>query len=672
MFARAIPRLAPGFILAMALSALALAGVGQITSTGQTSAPAQAAPAIPAIPTATPIPPCGPAWRTITTPNGNEDRNYLQAIAALSSNDIWAVGNYMSQASTNTLVEHWDGSTWNIIPSPNPLQTNLLNAISALGANDIWAVGTVTIHWDGNSWTSFPTPQSVNLHGVATVAPNDVWAVGGTIMHWDGSAWSMIAGAVSGELYAAAAARASDVWAVGTYWNGSAVATLIERWDGMHWSLVPSPNGQGFASQLSGITVVAANDVWAVGYSNSNMGLTTIIEHWDGSQWTLIPSPNHGSSGLNAIAARTSSDIWAVGDAEVMGGTYPPVLEHWDGSAWSLVAADNPTDFNSQTGVAFVGAGDVWVSGYRLNQQTPRTWSVHYSDPCTTTTPSPTRNPTRTSTPSVATPSATLTLAATATAISTATWTPTQLATPIRTSSPTAVSTDTPTAIATRTSTGTPMPTVCTMQFTDVPEGSPFYAYIHGLVCAGIISGYSDGTFRPNDNVTRGQAAKILANSAGYRDSISPDQETFEDVAPGSAFWLYIERIAVHGAISGYQCGREPAGPCVQPLNRPYFLPGNTLTRGQLAKIDAIAAGYDESIPATRQTFEDVDQNNTFRLYIERVYLHGAINGYQCGREPAGPCIAPSNRPYFLPGNNVTRGQTSKIVSRTFFPLREK
>ena len=90
------------------------------------------------------------------------------------------------------------------------------------------------------------------------------------------------------------------------------------------------------------------------------------------------------------------------------------------------------------------------------------------------------------------------------------------------------------------------------MQFSDVPEGSTFYAYIHGLACAGVISGYSDGTFRPNDNVTRGQAAKILANSARYREGISPDQETFEDVAPGSAFWLYVERVAAHGAISGY------------------------------------------------------------------------------------------------------------------------
>jgi hypothetical protein len=182
-----------------------------------------------------------------------------------------------------------------------------------------------------------------------------------------------------------------------------------------------------------------------------------------------------------------------------------------------------------------------------------------------------------------------------------------------------------------------------------VQPDSTFYAFVHCLACRGIIIGYSDGTFRPNNDVTRGQAAKIVANSAGYNETIPPTQQTFNDVPPDSTFWVYIERVALHGAISGYSCGGEG-----EPCPGRYFRPTNNMTRGQLAKVDATAAGYNEAIPPTQQTFNDVPPDSTFWVYIERVALHEVVSGYSDGT--------------FRPGNNVTRGQTSKIVANTFFP----
>ena len=58
----------------------------------------------------------------------------------------------------------------------------------------------------------------------------------------------------------------------------------------------------------------------------------------------------------------------------------------------------------------------------------------------------------------------------------------------------------------------------------------------------------------------------------------------------------------------------------------------------------------------------------TFYAYIYRLVLHQVMSGYPCGTPPAGQCVPPGNLPYFLPNNNATRGQTSKIVSNTFFP----
>jgi hypothetical protein len=60
-------------------------------------------------------------------------------------------------------------------------------------------------------------------------------------------------------------------------------------------------------------------------------------------------------------------------------------------------------------------------------------------------------------------------------------------------------------------------------------------------------------------------------------------RQTFSDVTRAHPFWLFIERTARHGIISGYTCGTAPAGLCDEQ-RRPYFLSSNNLTRGQATK----------------------------------------------------------------------------------------
>jgi hypothetical protein len=194
-----------------------------------------------------------------------------------------------------------------------------------------------------------------------------------------------------------------------------------------------------------------------------------------------------------------------------------------------------------------------------------------------------------------------------------------------------------------------------------VPQGSTFYDYVRCLACRNVLNGYADGTFRPNSNVTRGQLSKIVANAAGFVEPVSG--QTFEDVLPGSTFYEFIERLSSRGVIGGYACGGV-GEPCNPPQNRPYFRVGSNATRGQLSKIACRAYGCTGT--PTGQTFEDVPPTNTFYTEIEQLAARGAINGYACGNPE--PCVLPNNRPYLRPGNNVTRGQTAKIVSNTFFP----
>lgn len=309
----------------------------------------------------------------------------------------------------------------------------------------------------------------------------------------------------------------------------------------------------------------------------------------------------------------------------------------------SFSQSDICSNYLGDTGDVVVGSGsyefNIFRGRYVVVVVTEVTPGSGCSDFTVTITPQNTCLSTPTSTPRTATRTATSTPTPTN---GTATRTPTGILTEI-------TATGTPPGV-TSTPTITTTSTACPVTFTDVPPGSTFYPYVRCLACRGIVSGYTDGTYRPNNSVTRGQAAKIISGAAGYSDPIPPDQQTFNDVPPGSTFWLYVERVALHGAISGYPCGTNPGEPCPGV----YFRPQNTLTRGQAAKVVSIAAGYSDPIPPGQQTFNDVLPGSTFWLYIERAASHGVVNGYPDGT--------------YRPQNNVTRGQLVKIAANAFFP----
>ncbi|HEX9988648.1 MAG TPA: S-layer homology domain-containing protein [Chloroflexia bacterium] len=205
--------------------------------------------------------------------------------------------------------------------------------------------------------------------------------------------------------------------------------------------------------------------------------------------------------------------------------------------------------------------------------------------------------------------------------------------------------------------------------FTDVHDGDYFYNAATYLAAIGVLSGYGNTSqcptgvpcFLPSNNVTRGQAAKIIANSVGLADVIPDTQQTFQDVDPttNNTFWLYIERMAQRGYVSGYPC--VPGVDCVLPGNKPYFRWGNSITRNQLAKMLVKANQYASIYPASAH-FQDVPADNDFYAYVETAYDKGLIGGYLC--VPGVDCM-PGNKPYFRGGANATRGQLAKMVTQT-------
>ncbi|HMA38077.1 MAG TPA: hypothetical protein VKY74_26755 [Chloroflexia bacterium] len=365
---------------------------------------------------------CG-GWNVVPSPNPGGLANGFYGVAAVTANDAWAVGHdYNSGGPEHSLVEHWNGTAWAVVPSPNPGAVgNVLQAVAVVAANDVWAVGyqddwnspfqTLVEHWDGTTWSVVPSPSPSTynnlLYGVTAVAANDVWAVGyyygangleqTLIEHWNGSAWAVVAspnpGSATGVLYAVAGATMNDVWAAGYYYKAGGVShTLVEHWNGTAWAVVPSPSGGARSNVLQGVAVVAANDVWAVGYvANSYYGQQTLIEHWNGTTWTVVASPNPGSSNdyLTGVAGAgaTTNEVWAVGH-DVNGSGQPQTLVlRWDGTAWAVVPSPTATPYDSLfDGVAVVAANDVWAAGEDSNGSSPtlQTLVARYTVSCAT------------------------------------------------------------------------------------------------------------------------------------------------------------------------------------------------------------------------------------------------------------------------------------------------
>jgi len=346
-------------------------------------------------------------WKIVPSPNVGTGTygNQLNAVAVLAANNVWSVGFSPHPSGTplyirQTLVEHWDGKNWSVVASPNPAGKTwvVLNGVDAISANDIWAVGhsgdpssihlqTLTEHWNGSSWSIIPSPSPGTYNGnvlnaVAAVSTNDVWAVGwyqsgstgqeggALTMHWDGAQWTVIPNPSKSTLYAITAISSNNVWAVGEQ--------SILHWNGTNWSIVSFPPPPGDSYQIfKGIAAVSANDIWAVGYSQwsyfSGYRYAPLTYHWDGSGWSWVPNAGNIDEYLFAVTAIAANDVWAVGDN---GQT-----QHWNGANWSRVAAPYPGLGGRFNGVAAASASDVWAVGSYTDGNQWLTWIDRYTIP---------------------------------------------------------------------------------------------------------------------------------------------------------------------------------------------------------------------------------------------------------------------------------------------------
>ena len=257
----------------------------------------------------------GTAWTTVATPaTQGSSKSILSGVVDLGPTNAWAVGRSRTGLA---LIEHWNANAWSVVANPNPpvptgatLASAVLTGIAAISTTDIWAVGsyttrvgtvsstfTLTEHYNGTTWTVVASPnpgRSSPINGaaqvfnsVAVVGPDDVWAVGQTI------------DTVSGSFL-------PD-------------RTMIAHFNGTAWTVVSSPDHPA-EDTLRGVAVNSATDIWAVGTFTDRSGAFPASRgqtlHWNGSTWSAVASPNAptGDTTLGGVATvRGSAEAWAVG-----------------------------------------------------------------------------------------------------------------------------------------------------------------------------------------------------------------------------------------------------------------------------------------------------------------------------------------------------------------------
>lgn len=289
----------------------------------------------------------GSSWSIVPTPNAGPNFNTLFGVAA-TQGQAWAVGvNLDDQFRDRALVEHWDGTSWQIVDVPQPgAGGNMLFGVSARSQSDVWAVGqqratpdgpfsTLVEHWDGHRWSVVPAadPGSTgnSFYGVVAQKRGTVWAVGQQnppsgpdqplIEAWDGRRWQVVPsprhGTASGALFSVAATHGNRLVAVGQTEDAVAASQpLVETFDGRRWTDAAIPHvPSGFTSLWS--VTQAGPETWAVGTLNdpvSGNDQTLALKNRHGT-WSIVNGPNPSPDDENRLGGVTAAGhaVWAVG-----------------------------------------------------------------------------------------------------------------------------------------------------------------------------------------------------------------------------------------------------------------------------------------------------------------------------------------------------------------------
>jgi hypothetical protein len=361
-----------------------------------------------------------PQWHVVVSGHAVPD---FKAVTALSSREAWAVGT----ASKLPIAAHWDGRSLTVM-NPFPASvTGSLNGVAALSPDDVWAVGTldigarseqgVIVHWDGARWQTVdaPLPPQGGLVGVTATTDSDVW-VGGTedapvvetdppdsgvvdgplILHWDGNSWSRADGSAlvrtcpqrladdgSGQpawlwecgsyLVAIDATSKDNVWAAVTDrgFDFSAYGSVVLHFDGTSWSRRMAATQDDLAVVAEDVEAKAPEESWALdSYIDPASDWQYHLVHWTQNGQTVHRFEyTMPGAAPQALAAVSKTSVWIVGRRWNDDGSKPlgPIVLHWNGRRTTRMntTLDSKRDA-TLTCIDALSPLDIWAAGDHL------------------------------------------------------------------------------------------------------------------------------------------------------------------------------------------------------------------------------------------------------------------------------------------------------------------
>ncbi len=273
----------------------------------------------------------GTSWTDQSTPTpSGEMASELDGVSCASSASCVAVGRTENKSGVVAMSESWNGSSWSLLPTANPVSGSLatLYAVSCPTSTTCVAVGSYT-----------------NTSNV-TVPISEVW---------NGSSWSLKTAAIpSGSngtsLLSIACTASNSCTAVGYYFGAAGIDTVAESWNGTSWTVrsTPALSGSSFA-QLDSVACTAANTCESVGVYSNSMGVELpLAESWNGTKWSAqsIPTPASGTGALVSVSCTATSQCTAVGNAADDELT---LAERWNGTNWSAQSTPNVSGSQSNS-----------------------------------------------------------------------------------------------------------------------------------------------------------------------------------------------------------------------------------------------------------------------------------------------------------------------------------
>lgn len=187
--------------------------------------------------------------------------------------------------------------------------------------------------------------------------------------------------------------------------------------------------------------------------------------------------------------------------------------------------------------------------------------------------------------------------------------------------------------------------------FSDVPTTYWAYNEITASAMAGFAQGYTDGTFRPTQPVTRDQAAVFIARAVAGGDVWVPNGPAVahcSDVPTTQWAYKYVEYL-ISQKVIGSDCGI--AGTNATPK---VYKPAQVLIRQEMAVLLARGMVGEANVSSgpTTPTFSDVATSNPAYKYIEYLAKLAIAQGYAGGT--------------YRPGQSITRDQIAVFIARAF------